>query len=82
MMPSADDRFRSVVCAVLGVRPEEVGEGLSPDTVETWDSLNQINLVGALEQEFGVHLTAENLADYQSIGGLKRLLGQHGVSIE
>ena len=81
-MPSADDRFRSVVCAVLGVRPEEVGDGLSPDTVDTWDSLNQINLVGALEQEFSVHLTAENLADYQSIAGLKRLLGQHGVSIE
>jgi acyl carrier protein len=81
-MPSTDDRFRSVVCAVLGVRPDEVGDNLSPDTVETWDSLNQINLVGALEQEFGVHLTAENLADYQSISGLKRLLGQHGVAIE
>lgn len=81
MMASAQDRFRSVICAVLGVRPEDVADGLSPDTVDTWDSLNQINLVGALEQEFGVHLTAENLADYQSVAALKRLLAQHGVAI-
>ncbi len=80
-MSVAEDRFRTVVCAVLGVRPDEVNDGLSPDTVDTWDSLNQINLVGALEQEFGVHLIAENLADYQSIPTLKRLLAQHGVAI-
>lgn len=80
-MPSVEDRFRSVVSAVLGIAPEAVGDQLSPDTIDTWDSLNQINLIGALEQEFGVHLSAENLADFQSIPGLKKLLTQHGVAI-
>jgi acyl carrier protein len=78
-MSAAEERFNNVVSAVLGVEPDEVNDALSPDTVDTWDSLNQINLVGALEQEFGIHLTAENLADYQSIPGLRRLLVQHGV---
>ncbi len=80
-MSSVEDRFRSVVSAVLGIAPEAVGDQLSPDTIDTWDSLNQINLIGALEQEFGVHLSAANLADFQSIPGLKKLLTQHGVAI-
>lgn len=54
---------------------------LSPDQIDTWDSLNQINLVGALEQEFGVSLVAQDLAEYQSVLKLKALLRDHGVEV-
>lgn len=75
------ERFRSVVSAVLGVPAAEVVDDLSPDRADTWDSLNQINLIGALEQEFGVSLVVQNLADYQSVAKLKALLAEHGISV-
>ena len=80
-MPENLERFRSVICAVLGCKADEVNDDLSPDAIDTWDSLNQINLIGALEQEFGVQLVADNLADYQSVPALKQLLAQHGVTL-
>jgi acyl carrier protein len=74
-------KFRSIVAAILSIPEERVTDDLSPDTVDTWDSLNQINLIGALEQEFGVTLATDNLAESQSIARLRALLAEQGVII-
>ncbi len=74
-------RFRAIVAAILQVEEEDVTDKLSPDKVDTWDSLNHINLLGALEQEFGATFEAENLEKSKSIPALKELLAQHGVTI-
>ena len=74
-----DERFRAVVSAVLGVAAEQVTDDLSPDTTDTWDSLNHINLICALEEAFGVTLPTYSFADSQSIPRLKALLAEHDV---
>lgn len=74
-------KFRSIVSTILMIPPEAVADNLSPDTTDTWDSLNHINLIGALEQEFGITLPAENLGDSQSIPKLRALLAERGVRI-
>lgn len=39
----------------------------SPDTVESWDSINHLNLVMALEQEFGVEFDPEDIEQLLSV---------------
>ncbi len=73
-------KFRSIVAAILQIEEEDVNDKLSPDRVDTWDSLNHINLLGALEQEFGTTFEAENIEKSRSIPALKELLARHGVS--
>ena len=74
-------KFRSAIAAVLGVQADEVTDAVSPETVDTWDSLNHINLISALEQEFGVTLPTESMAGGQSVGSLRQLLTRHGVTL-
>ncbi len=81
MPANNSDRFSSVVSAVLGVAADQIDDTLSPDSVDTWDSLNQINLVSALEQEFGVTFVVDDLGRYQSVVRLKALLKDHGVAV-
>jgi acyl carrier protein len=76
-----DQKFRSIIGTVLGIPEDQVTDDLSPEMVDTWDSLNHINVISALEQEFGVTLATDNLADSQSIPRLKALLSEHGVTI-
>ncbi len=74
-------KFQSIVAEILQVSEDEVNDALSPDRVDTWDSLNHINLISALEQEFDVMLTTDDLADAMSIPKLKALLAEQGVTL-
>ena len=42
--------------------------------VPGWDSLEHINLMFALEEEFGVQFVGNELAELENIGALKRML--------
>jgi acyl carrier protein len=81
MNPANLDKFRQIVSAVLGVPVEQVTDELSAEKIDTWDSLNHINLVSALEQEFQIMLPTETMAAAQSVPSLKALLGQHGIQV-
>jgi acyl carrier protein len=52
-----------VVADVLGLEPADIGPDSSPDTVPAWDSVQHMNLVIALEQEFGVRFSPEEIED-------------------
>ncbi len=47
---------------LFGVAPEEIGAEASPRTIENWDSLQHLNLALALEQEFDVQFTTDDIA--------------------
>ena len=77
----SEDRLSQAVAEVLGVTPEMLSEESSPDTVSSWDSLGHLNLIIALEQEFGVRLSAEEVLTMRSIGSIRRILHHAGVEI-
>jgi len=49
-----ENRIKKVMSAVFEISVEEINEKSSPDTIESWDSLKHMNLVVALEEEFGI----------------------------
>ena len=48
------DEIKEIMADVLGIEPGMIDETSSMETVESWDSLAQINIVAALEQRYGV----------------------------
>lgn len=82
MGESTDDRFRETVATILDIAPADVTDDISPANTDSWDSLNQINLIGSLEQEFGVSLPISSLDAVDSIAALKTLLADNGVQIQ
>lgn len=62
--------------AVLGVPAENIDDRTSPDTVPTWDSMQHLQLVLALEQEFGLALEVEEIEAMQRVGVIVSLLEQ------
>jgi acyl carrier protein len=61
------DRVRQTFADVFEVPVEEITMDSSPDTVESWDSINHLNLVMALEQEFGVEFDPEDIEQLLSV---------------
>jgi len=77
----SEDRLTQTVAEVLGVNPYLLSEESSPSTVSSWDSLGHLNLVIALEEEFEVNLSAEEVLAMRNMGSIRRILHQYGVEI-
>ncbi len=69
-------KLKSVIAAVLGVPVASIGPDSSQDTIEAWDSLKHMNLVLALEQEFGVSVPDEEAAEITSYPLIKVVLSE------
>jgi acyl carrier protein len=59
-----------IVSDVLGEPLERLNGASSPDTVEKWDSLNHMSLVLALEEEFGVQFTDDQIMQLLSVDAI------------
>ena len=49
----------------------------TPADVEEWDSLAHINLLAAVESSFGVHFSADDMAEIDSVKSLLAALDRH-----
>ncbi len=58
-----ESRVRRIVADVLAIPLEQLPIEVSPHTVVNWDSLNHLNMVLALEQEFGIQFSPEETTD-------------------
>jgi acyl carrier protein len=52
---------------IMGVERSALNDEVSPDTLEPWDSLSHMNLVLALEEDFGLRFTDEEIMSMLSI---------------
>jgi len=65
--PEILDRVRQMMADIFGVPVDQLTPASSPDNVETWDSIQHLNLVMALEQEFGVQFSPEEIEQLLSV---------------
>lgn len=75
------DRVRQIVADVFQLEPQSVIAESSPATVEKWDSINHLNLMLALESEFGVAFAPEEIDHLDSVAVIVRALeGKLGLA--
>ena len=63
-------KIKQVMSAVFEIPVESIADDASSDNIENWDSLRHMNLIVALEEEFGVSIPDEevgNLVNYKLI---------------
>lgn len=75
-MRDLEQRVFRTVADVLDMHPADVSLETTHDNVANWDSLNTLQLVLALEAEFGVYIEAEEAADMLSVGLIIEILKQ------
>src|SRR3989338_2479553 len=70
------DRLHRVIADVFGVNADRINDQSSPDTLTSWNSLSHINLVLALEAEFGVALSPEDSMEMLSVKLIRTILAE------
>lgn len=55
------NRLQRIFADIFRVSTESLTPASSPETIESWDSMHHLELVLALEQEFEVQFTPEEI---------------------
>lgn len=71
---SMDRRFRDVIAAVLAIDANGISDADSPRTIPQWDSVTHLQLLLALEAEFGIQFSPEEMAQLSTIGLIRQRL--------
>ena len=69
-----EERIFEIVARTLKVPRKSVTLDSSPDTIDSWDSLQHVHLILALEEEFGIQFDVDEIGGMQSVGGIVALV--------
>lgn len=69
-----EERVAKIFQQVLGIEPSVFSPRLSHDQVLTWDSLGHINIVEALEDQFGIEFDVDETMNMNSVGDIVQIL--------
>lgn len=78
-MTVMQQRLERVFQEVLNDDHLRITDATSPENTEAWDSLAQVKLVVALEEEFKVKFTTDEVASLSTVGEFKETLGEKGI---
>ena len=59
---------------LFDLKNDEINDELTMETVILWDSLNHLRLITALEEEFGITFTMEQIEKMTSFGKVKKTI--------
>ena len=74
-----NERLRKVISVVLGIEPGLVTDDASPATLKTWDSLKQMHIMLALEEEFSVRFEDDQIHELASVAKINDELRKRGI---
>ena len=71
---SVPDQIRTIASDIFGVSADNIIPASTPESIETWDSIQHLNLVLALEEKFGLQLSPEEIEQMKSVGEVIKLV--------
>jgi acyl carrier protein len=68
------NQIRTIAADLFGVHEQQIDPASTPETIESWDSTQHLNLVLALEGKFGIQLSPEEIEQMKSIGAVAKII--------
>ncbi|MBL8746752.1 MAG: acyl carrier protein [Phycisphaerae bacterium] len=69
-----NSQVRQIISDVLGVPAASLTAASSPETIESWDSVQHLSLVMALESSLGVQFAPEDIEKMRSVGAVEAMV--------
>ena len=72
--------LEKLLADILQIPVTEVTDQLAMQDLDVWDSLKHMEVIAALEQQFELQFTFDEIVSMRSVGDIKRVLSNKGVA--
>ena len=73
MKKEIEKKLKEMMSDIFEVDISKINDLSNPDTIEKWDSLQQLNLAMAIEDEFNIKLSPDDITDMLSYKLIKEI---------
>ena len=73
------EKYSSIFKSALSIGDDKLNDQLKYNEIEEWDSLNHLNLVMALSEEFDITLEFVEVLSIEKIGDIYPLIEKRGI---
>lgn len=73
--------LRDIIADTLEIPPVDVTPELSSDSVEMWDSFRHLQMILALEGEYGVQFDPQQIPELTTVAKIQAMLEQKGAQL-
>ncbi len=75
------EKLNNIFCEVFSVDATALNDEFNNCTVEGWDSVHQLSLTSAVEDEFDIMLDAEDILEFTSYSNAKAILVKYDIEL-
>ena len=72
-------KLYDIISKVMGVNPSKINDASGPENIESWNSFHGLVLVDAIETEFKIKFTLDEIIDVKNVNDIKRHLKNHDI---
>lgn len=73
------EKLNNIFAEVFSVEVSTLGADFDNKSVENWDSVHQLSLTSAVEDEFDIMLDGEDILGFSSYDKAKEILMKYGI---
>ncbi len=75
------EKLNNIFCEVFSVEASALNSEFNKCNVEGWDSVHQLSLTSAVEDEFDIMLDAEDILEFTSYDNAKTVLAKYEIEL-
>lgn len=69
-----DERIKNIMADILDIEKDVLLDDFRPEDTTNWDSLNNLRMVTAIEEEFQIKLSMDDIKKMVSYGKIKSIV--------
>lgn len=72
-----EEKLKNIFADSLGIKQDEVVDGLKYSMIPQWDSVAHMALIAAIEEGFDIMIDAEDVIDMSSFAKAKEIVAKY-----
>ena len=66
-----------IIREMLGLSSDEIiKDNMTPDDLDGWDSMAQVNIIAAIEEEYGIEIPTKDILKLKKVADFKQIIQQ------
>lgn len=74
------EKFNEIAATSFKISSSDVKDSLTPKDIPEWDSMTYLLFIAALEKQFGVSFSMDEVLSAKSLGDVRKVLRAKGLS--